>query len=175
MRQILSCAVAAIVFAAGTASAATVSATQDLPDGPAVLTYAFTGLGPSVGDGVVNLSTGADEGVDLSKASESLTVAIDGTEIGTLAAITCTNSNSCPLDHDFTVLAAILSDALLDGMVDIVLTASAKVDLVRGPDPITVTLRYEDAISAVPLPAGLPLLAAGLAGFGVVSRRKARR
>ncbi|MEP1201148.1 VPLPA-CTERM sorting domain-containing protein [Tateyamaria sp.] len=164
------------LITAGSVSAATVSSTQNIPDGPASVTYTFTSLGPSIGDGNINILTTDADGLDLDLTTETLSVSIDGTLLGTIgggsSGISCgLSAANCDVNANFTIGASILSAALADGTVDILLQTTSVVDLYNAPDPVQVTLRYTDA-PAVPLPAAGWMLIAGLGGLGMMSRRK---
>jgi hypothetical protein len=57
----------------------------------------------------------------------------------------------------------------LSFLIDTETVADTTVDFVPGPDGTLATIE----IAPVPLPAGLPLLAASLAGFGLIRARRA--
>ena len=71
-------------------------------------------------------------------------------------------------------LSALQLDTLLaDGNVDIAVDLAAGVGLFQPPNFVEFTLQYNDVPSEVPLPAALPLFAAGLGFLGLRRKRKA--
>lgn len=87
------------------------------------------------------------------------------------------------LDSDFSVLTSGLAGFIGNGMISIGLTgtgtstASGAGNLItqfstNAAAEATVTYTYTPPTSEVPLPAGLPLLLAGLGGLALVRRRK---
>lgn len=74
----------------------------------------------------------------------------------------------------FALSGAFLDALLADGTVNVLLDLGDDVNIINSNSRVNIVLKYEEAleISPVPLPAGMPLLLAGLAGMGLLRRGK---
>lgn len=86
-------------------------------------------------------------------------------------------------DNDFDVVSIVLGAGLYASIMDGMTTARIDTNSFGGTMPgggtspvfydyVQLVVEYDDAPPAIPLPAGLPLLLAGLGAFGLVRRRK---
>ena len=82
-------------------------------------------------------------------------------------------SGLSPLDGDFPVSGqADVGLFVLGGLADVLVDTFGISEPVEGMASLDLTLTYEDDVAAVPLPASLPLLLAGLGGIAVFRRRR---
>ncbi|MFK7751712.1 MAG: VPLPA-CTERM sorting domain-containing protein [Sedimentitalea sp.] len=72
----------------------------------------------------------------------------------------------------YTLTGAVLDALLADGQVDIGINLNNNVDVFNSDARVNVVLKYESGVAAVPLPASLPLMLAGLGGIAALRRRK---
>jgi hypothetical protein len=182
------------VAVASHASAATVSATTSEPQTVEGQDFALSlaGLAPSDGTGgTFSLYARGDyQDNENFYMTEFLDLDLEGLfSAGPIGAFNSDNGNpglggpfdlfneySTNTDVDFqrtfALEGALLDTLLADGQLDAMISLSDDVGLF-GPSPqVGITLTYSTAMAAVPLPASLPLLLGGFAGFGLMRRRK---
>ena len=187
MHSIATSALAATFLAASAlaASATSVTLTDSITQQGDVLTYGFTGLPTlAAGDGRLTLATTGTNfnGVDLgNETGEYMDVDADGLPLGRWECdIANDGGQLIPGSfHNTDCLFSLLIDIPALDFAGMIADGSVTVSLFMGPevsffsgenDEIAVTLEYTAA--AVPLPATLPLLAAGLGGLALIQRRR---
>lgn len=181
---------ATLLGTVGPAQAVSVTLFDSVSSAGDTLTYLFTGLPTtSFGDGLLTLATtgGISDGIDLGSISnEYMDVDFDGTSFGRWECGTANDGGTlipgaspgsdtfsdCLFSLPLTVGAATLAPAIADGSVLVTLQMGIVTDPTSGGDEeIAVTLSY-DEFAAVPLPASVPLLLAGLGGLALLRRRR---
>lgn len=183
--------------AATAASGATISQTQILVEDGQDMFFNFSGLGPSDGTGgTVTIASGAatrpssdllPRGLDLTRRNSFSLTFDEGTSQGSFScgsgdflttipgAITL--FGTCKFSLVLALDGAVLDALIGDGTLNLGVLFSSGVDHEGHGDEVIVSLSYTDAgpIAPVPLPAGLPLMAGGIAALGLLARRRRAR
>lgn len=185
----------AMTFGGAAQAATVIAATNELQTvAGESFNLSLLGLGPSDGTGGTLSIYARGDYEDFGTDSEFLNVDAEGLftagPLGSLAFDATTNvflsgsggpfdfaqkfgSNDAEFQRTFALSGALLDALLGDGQVDVGLQLSDPVDIITADSRVNIILKYESAseTAVVPLPASLPLLLAGLAGFGVLRRR----
>lgn len=189
MRTFVSSTLAAAILAASSlaAQAVTVSLNDTITQPGDTLSYSFTGLPTlAAGGGKLTLfTTGTGvNGIDLgSNSAEYMDVDADGLSLGRWE---CGEANDggqlipghsstsdCLFSFVIDIAAADFAPIIADGTVTVSLIMGTAVAFFSGErDEIGVTLEYTPAVAPIPLPASLPLLAAGVGGLVLLRRRR---
>lgn len=201
-----SLALAICLFAGSAAHAATVTQTfgvqSAFTNGPSSLSFALTGLDPTV-NSAINLDFSFAG--DLNASNENFSLSIDGTNFGTgcdnntrngsfgFGNDRCSQNDNTVLSSSLLISAADAVTFLADGALDIVFSYSRRVNntFVDITSPITssgvtfnavnnfnfaaggtVTYQVPDIAAPIPLPGAMGLLVTALAGLGLMRRRR---
>jgi hypothetical protein len=181
-RPFAALALAATMFCgAGAASAATVQVTLDFGAGAGNIASPYVEDGFAVsGPNLFLFSAFGNpaSSIALDELTNSLTITRVGGGLFSLTSFDYTCNNKC----NFTVGNTAITSGPVDflsfakvspgGLSDIAAAVFTRLSSIHKID--NIVLSYDDGVAPVPLPAGLPLLLAGLAGLGLLARRKGR-
>jgi hypothetical protein len=174
-----------LAFCAAGARAVPVTLTDTITQTGDTLLYPFTGLPTTAtGDGrltIATTGTGVD-GIDLGDSGEFMDVFADGLSLGRWECSTAndggaiipggTGGADCLFSLLLDIAAPDLAGLIADGAVSVTLAMGPATTFFTGDnDEIAVTLDYLPA-AVVPLPATVPLLAAGFGALVLLRRRR---
>lgn len=189
LTKIAICA-AGLGLSAAAASAVTVSDTQIMVSNGQDFTFEFGGLGSSDGTGgTLIISNGQSltnpgpyDGLDIDSqgnSNEFFEVLVEGVSLGTYNCrgnnghtfITgCTGSVDSQFTLSLAVTPMLLTNALSDGIISVVLAFSNTVNHLSDRDEVNLSLEYQ-GVTSVPLPLSSLLLTTGLLGLWGTGRK----
>ncbi len=160
---------------------------------PQTFTFDFTGLAASDGTGgTFTITARGDYGAQSSEyliwTAESAIDGLTSEKIGI-----CSNAGVCTGSPDsvtvflndadyqftktYTISGAELTALLADGAISVSVLQGPSVNSpnVKAPPFVEISFSYNTGVSAVPLPAALPLFLSGVGGIGFLARRRKNR